>query len=74
MGVISAALEDRLMTEKEAAERYGISVRTFQAWRVKGSGPSYCKIGRSVRYRQSDLNDFIKKCVTGSTSEHGVSQ
>ena len=74
MAAISPDPENRLMTEKEAAEHYGISVRTFQAWRVKGSGPKYCKIGRSVRYRQSDLSDFIKECVTGSTSEYGVWQ
>ena len=31
------------------------SVRTLQKWRVKGEGPSYFKIGRSVRYSHADV-------------------
>jgi len=62
----------RLMPEQEAAEHLGISVRTLQAWRVKGGGPKYSKIGRSVRYRLCDLDAFIEANLTNSTSESGA--
>lgn len=48
-----------LLTETEAAEVLSISVRALQTWRVKGGGPTFIKIGRSVRYRQADLESFI---------------
>ena len=37
-------------TEMQAAIFLGVCVRTLQAWRVRGGGPPYFKIGRSVRY------------------------
>lgn len=48
-----------VMTEKEAATYTGFSVRTMQDWRFRGVGPSYIKIGRSVRYRLSELDTFL---------------
>jgi excisionase family DNA binding protein len=44
-----------LMTEKEAARFLSMSYRTLQSWRSAGAGPSYFKLGRSIRYRRSDL-------------------
>lgn len=61
----------RLMSEREAAEVLQISVRTLQAWRVKGGGPRYIKIGRSVRYRPCDLEAFVEGNLTTSTSQAG---
>lgn len=53
---------DRLMTEKEVHKLLGIGLSTLQQWRVKGLGPRYLKIGRSVRYRLSDVQDYIRNC------------
>jgi excisionase family DNA binding protein len=43
------------LTEKQAARLLSVSHRTLQAWRRIGVGPSFIKMGRSVRYRQQDL-------------------
>jgi hypothetical protein len=45
---------DAALNENQAAEFLGVSVRTLQAWRVRGGGPRYCKIGRSVRFRAAN--------------------
>jgi len=48
-----------LVNEYEAAKYLTVSVSTLRAWRIKGNGPRYHKIGGSVRYSQSDLLRFI---------------
>ena len=50
---------DRLVMEHEAAEIMCQSVRTLQKWRVTGFGPHFYKIGRSVRYKRSEVIDWI---------------
>ena len=60
---------DRLMTEKEAAEYLAVSVRTLQDKRLRGGGPLFVKLFRSVRYRLSDLDGFIAAATRAHTSE-----
>lgn len=52
---------ERAITEIEAAERLGLSIKTLRAWRCRGRGPQFVRFGRSVRYFPSDLDAFIKK-------------
>jgi len=61
----------RLYSEKEAAEMLNISVKTLQAWRFKGNGPRYYKLGRCVRYKIEDLEDFLNNNAQNSTSGYG---
>ncbi len=46
-----------------------LSKKTLQAMRVRGDGPMFVKIGRLVRYRQSDLDQYIDSRAVRSTSE-----
>ncbi|WP_428521991.1 helix-turn-helix transcriptional regulator [Roseibium sp.] len=57
-----------LLNETKAAEYLGLSVRTLQAWRVRGGGPTFVKAGRAVRYRPDDLNAWINERMAASTS------
>jgi len=41
--------------ECQVADMLCQSVRTIQKWRVTGNGPDFYKLGRSVRYRLSDV-------------------
>lgn len=50
----------KLMTSDEVAERWGIKPETLKAWRHYGKGPKFVKIGRSVRYKLSDIEAFEK--------------
>jgi excisionase family DNA binding protein len=61
----------RFMTEREAAERLGLSVRTLQKWRLLGSGPEFLKLGHAVRYDPEDLERYVESARRRSTSEQG---
>jgi len=50
----------RLLKEAEASEILATPAKTLEDWRVKGKGPKYVKLGRAVRYRLSDIEEFIK--------------
>jgi predicted DNA-binding transcriptional regulator AlpA len=50
----------RLRTPDEAAAFLQVPVRQLQQWRWLKVGPAYVKIGRAVRYRQSDLDAYIE--------------
>ena len=39
----------------------GVAVPTLADWRTKGIGPTYIKVGRCVRYRQSDLDSWLSR-------------
>jgi predicted DNA-binding transcriptional regulator AlpA len=51
---------DRLLDEREAAQVLGCSTALLRKWRVIGEDPSYCKVGRLVRYRNGDLLGFLE--------------
>ena len=53
---------NRLLTESEAASFLSMSDKWLQNQRWMGLEPSYVKIGRSIRYRVSDLESFLKRC------------
>jgi hypothetical protein len=63
---------DESLDEVQAASFLKYSVRTLQAWRVRGGGPAFVKIGRSVRYTRRDLISFQKVNTVNSTSEVGA--
>ena len=48
-----------LLNEEQAAELLALSIRTLQAWRLRGVGPRYVRAGRAIRYQQSELVEWI---------------
>lgn len=44
--------------DKMAAEYLGLSVQTLRNWRCQCRGPTYLKMGRSVRYQLEDLEEY----------------
>lgn len=57
------------LNEKQLADRWGVSVRTLQAARVKGSGVPFVRIGRSVRYRLEDVLAYEQARLRTNTSD-----
>lgn len=54
-------LSQSLSTE-ETATYLGVSINTLASWRCRGQNDiPYLKIGRRVRYRISDLDEFVSK-------------
>jgi len=61
-----------MLTVHEAASYLRLSIRTLERLRCTGLGPKYVKVGRSVRYQQSLLDEWLARRVRQSTSESEV--
>jgi predicted DNA-binding transcriptional regulator AlpA len=59
--------EERLLTRIEVEERFGITKRFLELAAMRREGPPIVRLGRSVRYRPSDLHRWIADQVEGST-------
>jgi predicted DNA-binding transcriptional regulator AlpA len=53
-----------------AAAYTGLAPQTLEILRLKGNGPVYAKLGRSVRYSISDLDAWIDAAKRRSTSQN----
>jgi predicted DNA-binding transcriptional regulator AlpA len=57
-----------LLTERQLAGEWGLSHRTLQAWRVRGDGPTYVKVGRSVRYPKAQADAWLSQRQAANTA------
>ena len=57
-----------LLNEREAADFLSLSYRTLQAWRVRGGGPQFIKLGSNVRYRPADLDAWLAARTRSNTA------
>lgn len=63
----------RLLSEREASRRLGLSIRTLQKWRLQGNGPPFLKLGHAVRYDPTDLDAYLAQARRRSTSDRAGS-
>lgn len=56
-----------LLTDREASQYLSISKSWLRQSRIKGIGPNFIKIGRSVRYRIKDLESWVEQQVRKNT-------
>jgi len=54
-------MSSRLMTSKEVAEYLRISESLINSYRADGIGPVYIKMGKLVRYRLEDVEEWMSK-------------
>lgn len=54
-------MDDRIFTPKQLAKYLETSVSALSQYRALGIGPVYLKIGRMVRYRLSDVNEWLRQ-------------
>lgn len=66
----SESKTDALLCEADAAKHLGVKPTTLQVWRCTKRYPlQFVKVGRLVRYRQSDLDAFlVARTHTGGVS------
>ncbi|WP_286830219.1 MULTISPECIES: helix-turn-helix domain-containing protein [Kordiimonas] len=48
-----------MLTTQDAAQYLGLAPATLNKWRVYRTGPGFLKLGRAVRYRRADLDDYL---------------
>jgi predicted DNA-binding transcriptional regulator AlpA len=61
-----------LIDTEQLARKLGLKPNTLAQWRLTGSGPQYIKIGRRVRYRVIDIQDWITAQNRESTAASGA--
>ena len=54
----------KLLDTAEAAVYLRLAKQTLAKWRSQGRGPSFVRLGGSVFYRLSELDQFIEAGVT----------
>jgi predicted site-specific integrase-resolvase len=65
-----AAPHDRhVLSEVELANRWGVSPKTLQRWRLEGRGPQYLKLSKRVSYPLDAITEFENSALHASTSE-----
>ncbi len=50
------------LTPKQLASQLNLKPQTLAIWRLKHKGPKYVKFGRLIRYRTSDIEEWIAEC------------
>ncbi len=61
------ANQHTFLDSNQAATYLGLKRTTLEAWRCRGDGPKFAKLGRAVRYRQSDLDTWIESRIRENT-------
>ena len=61
-----------LMDERELSSILHVTVRCLQAWRLRGQGPPFCKLGFAVRYRRAAVAAFVAAHERTSTRSAGA--
>lgn len=60
---MKAEKDYRLLSRDEVEETFGVSRRFLELAVARGDGPAVVRIGRSVRYRVSDILSWIDSCI-----------
>jgi excisionase family DNA binding protein len=66
--------QSKLMDTEDAAQYIGVTTRTLEVWRcTRRYCIPYLKVGRCVRYRQSELDAWLDSCAVGGNADAGSS-
>ncbi|MGI8407181.1 MAG: helix-turn-helix transcriptional regulator [Actinomycetota bacterium] len=55
----SLDLSTRLLSTDEVARLLVVPVTTLYSWRYKGTGPKAYRVGKHLRYRLSDVMEWL---------------
>jgi predicted DNA-binding transcriptional regulator AlpA len=65
---------EALLNEKQVAETLGLSLAALRRWRYEGRGPKFLKLGSAVRYRPTDVQEWLHGCPSGGSNAHQQSR
>jgi predicted DNA-binding transcriptional regulator AlpA len=57
---------DELLDEAKLAAKLAVSRSTLQSWRYAGKGPRYIKVGKFIRYRNADVDAYLRAQTRGA--------
>ncbi|MDR1242217.1 MAG: helix-turn-helix domain-containing protein [Deltaproteobacteria bacterium] len=53
-------ITEKLLSPVEVEEMYNIPTTTLEKWRSLKMGPSYHKLGKHIRYKPKDVEQWIE--------------
>lgn len=53
--------DDRLLTPQELADYLQIPLASITAWRGRGKGPTFIKVGKHVRYSVASVQQWLRE-------------
>jgi predicted DNA-binding transcriptional regulator AlpA len=59
MAVVVKTRQQALLSAADLSELLGVEAKTLANWRCQGKGPRSIKVGRLVRYRMSDVEQWL---------------
>lgn|ERR1035437_7651654 len=72
---IARSSQRELLTRPEAAQLLGVKPQTLAKWATtQQNGLPYIKVGKSVRYRRSDLTQFMARNTVGTVNDQPVKE
>jgi excisionase family DNA binding protein len=57
---------DPLLTPEDVSKVLQIPVKTLYRWRHHGTGPPAKKVGRHIRYRVGDVEEYLAALSSGN--------
>lgn len=61
IGTMTSNNKKPLMTAREVAEFLGVPVATLYHWRYHGRGPRALRVGRHLRFRIEDVEQWLNR-------------
>lgn len=65
---MSQSVRRSLGKPPEVAAYIGVPEKTLTQWRYLGKGPRYIPVGRHIRYRWSDVEQWLDQRVQGGSA------
>lgn len=64
-------MTDKLLTSDEVAALLRVKPDTLRIWRYLGDrGPAFVKVGSAVRYRQSDVDAWLRSRTVDTSASN----
>jgi excisionase family DNA binding protein len=60
---------DRLLTVEDLAKYLDVPVTTLYQWRYRRAGPPGFRVGRHLRYRWRDIEEWIEQQLHDATAD-----
>ena len=58
-----------LLTERDLAQRLGVSLHASRKWRHERRGPQYIRVEGAIRYRSEDVDDYLSSRTVATSTD-----
>lgn len=67
-------VNERLLSPTDLAAYLGVPLQTVYAWRCRGGGPPGYRIGKHVRFRQAEVDEWLVSRADDVLAAGGLSR